>query len=128
MSGGLVLDPASDVLGIVDLQPGFTRDGDRRHFGGRLDHQACAHQIDLHGAIGNGQVFLTHGERSDRKFECHVRAQHGAIADIGDKPAPAFFAEVQALIETPDDPGSNHHLRYRIPKGLYDLPADVTFT
>lgn len=31
-------------------------------------------------------------------------------------------------IETPDDPGSNHHLRYRIPKGLYDLPADVTFT
>ena len=31
-------------------------------------------------------------------------------------------------IETPDDPGSNHHLRYRIPKGLYDLPPDVTFT
>ncbi|WP_233204536.1 YafY family protein [Cryobacterium sp. Y62] len=31
-------------------------------------------------------------------------------------------------IETLDDPGSNHHLRYRIPKGLYDLPADVTFT
>ena len=31
-------------------------------------------------------------------------------------------------IDTPDDPGSNHHLRYRIPKGLYDLPADVTFT
>ena len=31
-------------------------------------------------------------------------------------------------IEMPEDPGSNHHLRYRIPKGLYDLPADVTFT
>lgn len=31
-------------------------------------------------------------------------------------------------IESPDDPGSNHFLRYRIPKGLYDLPADVTFT
>ncbi|WP_240607429.1 helix-turn-helix transcriptional regulator [Cryobacterium aureum] len=31
-------------------------------------------------------------------------------------------------IEPPDDPGSNHFLRYRIPKGLYDLPADVTFT
>ncbi|MDJ0377702.1 WYL domain-containing protein [Cryobacterium sp. PH31-L1] len=30
--------------------------------------------------------------------------------------------------EPPDDPGSNHFLRYRIPKGLYDLPADVTFT
>ena len=31
-------------------------------------------------------------------------------------------------IEPPDEPGSNHFLRYRIPKGLYDLPADVTFT
>ena len=31
-------------------------------------------------------------------------------------------------VESPDDPGSNHFLRYRIPKGLYDLPADVTFT
>jgi len=32
------------------------------------------------------------------------------------------------MIEPPDDPGSNHHLRYRIPKGLYDLPADVAFS
>ncbi|TFD33309.1 helix-turn-helix transcriptional regulator [Cryobacterium cryoconiti] len=32
------------------------------------------------------------------------------------------------VVEPPDDPGSNHHLRYRIPKGLYDLPADVSFT
>lgn len=32
------------------------------------------------------------------------------------------------VIEPPDDPGSNHHLRYRIPKGLYDLPADVVFS
>lgn len=31
-------------------------------------------------------------------------------------------------LESPDDPGSNHFLRYRIPKGLYDLPADVSFT
>lgn len=31
-------------------------------------------------------------------------------------------------IEPPDDPGSNHNLRYRIPKGLYDLPSDITFT
>ena len=31
-------------------------------------------------------------------------------------------------IESPDDPGSNHHLRYRIPKGLYDLPADISFS
>ena len=32
------------------------------------------------------------------------------------------------VVEPPDDPGSNHHLRYRIPRGLYELPADVTFT
>ncbi|KFF61040.1 transcriptional regulator [Cryobacterium sp. MLB-32] len=32
------------------------------------------------------------------------------------------------VIEPPDDPGSNHNLRYRIPKGLYDLPADVVFS
>ncbi|HZK60127.1 MAG TPA: WYL domain-containing protein [Cryobacterium sp.] len=31
-------------------------------------------------------------------------------------------------IEPQDDPGSNHHLRYRIPKGLYNLPADVSFS
>lgn len=31
-------------------------------------------------------------------------------------------------VEPPDDPGSNHHLRYRIPKGLYELPADVSFS
>ena len=31
-------------------------------------------------------------------------------------------------IDSPDEPGSNHHVRYRIPKGLYDLPADLTFT
>jgi proteasome accessory factor B len=31
-------------------------------------------------------------------------------------------------IESAGDPGSNHHLRYRIPKGLYDLPADISFS
>ncbi|MGO4103120.1 helix-turn-helix transcriptional regulator [Leifsonia sp. YAF41] len=31
-------------------------------------------------------------------------------------------------IDSDDEPGSNHHLRYRIPKGLYDLPADITFS
>lgn len=31
-------------------------------------------------------------------------------------------------IEPPDEPGGNHSLRYRIPKGLYDLPPDVVFT
>ncbi|WP_241977805.1 helix-turn-helix transcriptional regulator [Cryobacterium cheniae] len=32
------------------------------------------------------------------------------------------------VVEQQGEPGSNHHLRYRIPKGLYELPADVTFT
>jgi proteasome accessory factor B len=32
------------------------------------------------------------------------------------------------VVEPQGDPGSNHNLRYRIPKGLYELPADVTFT
>jgi proteasome accessory factor B len=31
-------------------------------------------------------------------------------------------------IETPSEAGNNQNLRYRIPKGAYDLPADVTFT
>ncbi len=31
-------------------------------------------------------------------------------------------------IDASDEPGSNHNLRYRIPKGQYDLPLDVTFT
>ncbi|RNE59367.1 helix-turn-helix transcriptional regulator [Cryobacterium tepidiphilum] len=31
-------------------------------------------------------------------------------------------------IEPLDESGSNHNLRYRIPKGLYDLPSDVSFT
>jgi proteasome accessory factor B len=31
-------------------------------------------------------------------------------------------------VEPLDDPGSNHNLRYRIPKGLYDLPSDISFT
>lgn len=31
-------------------------------------------------------------------------------------------------IESPDRPGDNQSLRYRIPKGRYDLPDEVTFT
>ena len=31
-------------------------------------------------------------------------------------------------IEPLDDPGSNHNLRYLIPKSLYDLPADLSFS
>lgn len=31
-------------------------------------------------------------------------------------------------IEAPDDPGNNQNLRYRIPRGEYELPADITFS
>jgi proteasome accessory factor B len=31
-------------------------------------------------------------------------------------------------VESPGDSGNNQHLRYRIPKGSYDLPADVRFS
>lgn len=31
-------------------------------------------------------------------------------------------------VESPDRPGDNQSLRYRIPKGQYDLPVDVRFT
>ncbi|QWT23242.1 WYL domain-containing protein [Subtercola sp. PAMC28395] len=31
-------------------------------------------------------------------------------------------------IEPLDEPGSNHNLRYRIPKGDYDLPPDISFS
>jgi proteasome accessory factor B len=31
-------------------------------------------------------------------------------------------------VESPGDPGNNQSLRYRIPKGAYDLPADVVFS
>jgi proteasome accessory factor B len=31
-------------------------------------------------------------------------------------------------LEQPGDPGNNQSLRYRIPKGEYDLPSDITFS
>jgi proteasome accessory factor B len=31
-------------------------------------------------------------------------------------------------IEAPDDPGNNQNLRYRIPRGDYELPADISFS
>ncbi|MCI2958642.1 WYL domain-containing protein [Agromyces atrinae] len=31
-------------------------------------------------------------------------------------------------IDSPDSPGDNRTARYRIPKGLYDLPSDITFS
>lgn len=31
-------------------------------------------------------------------------------------------------VESPGDPGNNQNLRYRIPKGSYDLPSDIVFS
>lgn len=31
-------------------------------------------------------------------------------------------------IESPGEPGNNHNLRYRIPRGEYELPADIRFS
>ena len=31
-------------------------------------------------------------------------------------------------VEAPGDPGNNQNLRYRIPRGAYELPLDVSFT
>ena len=31
-------------------------------------------------------------------------------------------------IDSPGDPGNNQNLRYRIPRGAYELPSDITFT
>ena len=31
-------------------------------------------------------------------------------------------------LESPDDPGNNQNLRYRIPRGDYELPADISFS
>ncbi|MCY7413660.1 MAG: WYL domain-containing protein [Salinibacterium sp.] len=31
-------------------------------------------------------------------------------------------------IDSPGDPGNNHNLRYLIPRGSYELPADIRFT
>jgi proteasome accessory factor B len=31
-------------------------------------------------------------------------------------------------VEMPEDAGSNHNARYRIPRGSYELPADITFS
>ncbi|MET0989628.1 MAG: WYL domain-containing protein, partial [Glaciihabitans sp.] len=31
-------------------------------------------------------------------------------------------------IEAPDEPGNNQHLWYRIPRGEYELPADIAFS
>ena len=31
-------------------------------------------------------------------------------------------------VQAPGDPGNNQNLRYRIPRGTYELPADVSFS
>jgi len=66
---------------------------------------------------GYRQRFLSDGDNSnlERQFE----RDKDDIRELG-----IPLETVHPL----DDPGNNHLLRYRIPKGLYNLPADVSFS
>ncbi|MGJ4843663.1 MULTISPECIES: helix-turn-helix transcriptional regulator [unclassified Leifsonia] len=66
---------------------------------------------------GYRQRFVTHGDNSslERQFE----RDKDDIRELG---VPL------ETVESPGDSGNNQLLRYRIPKGAYDLPADVTFS
>jgi proteasome accessory factor B len=62
------------------------------------------------------------------------RYQHGGDNSSLDRQFERDKDDIRELgipletIEPQDEPGSNHALRYRIPKGQYDLPPDVSFT
>ncbi|GAB3578292.1 WYL domain-containing protein [Leifsonia lichenia] len=66
---------------------------------------------------GYRQRYVTHGDNSslERQFE----RDKDDIRELG---VPL------ETVESPGDAGNNQLLRYRIPKGAYDLPADVVFS
>lgn len=66
---------------------------------------------------GYRQRFVTYGDNSslERQFE----RDKDDIRELG---VPL------ETVESPGDTGNNQLLRYRIPKGAYDLPADVVFS
>lgn len=71
----------------------------------------------LSSVQGYRQRFKNHGDNAnlERQFE----RDKDDIRDLG--------VPIETL-ESPGDPGNNQMLRYRIPKGAYELPADVTFS
>ncbi|HEY8281519.1 MAG TPA: WYL domain-containing protein [Leifsonia sp.] len=66
---------------------------------------------------GYRQRYIAHGDNSslERQFE----RDKDDIRELG---VPL------ETVESPGDAGNNQLLRYRIPKGAYDLPADVSFS
>ena len=47
---------------------------------------------------------------------------------VAEDPGAAVRARSRATVQAPGDPGNNQNLRYRIPRGTYELPADVSFS
>jgi proteasome accessory factor B len=75
-------------------------------------------KAEILGAVqGYRQKFVPGGDNSslERQFE----RDKDDIRELG--------VPLETL-ESPTDPGNNQALRYRISKGDYDLPADITFT
>ncbi|WP_078713615.1 helix-turn-helix transcriptional regulator [Agreia bicolorata] len=75
-------------------------------------------KAEILGAVqGYRQKFVPGGDNSslERQFE----RDKDDIRELG--------VPLETL-ESPTDPGNNQALRYRIAKGDYDLPADITFT
>ena len=66
---------------------------------------------------GYRQSFVTGGDNAnlERKFE----RDKDDIRELG---VPL------ETVQAPGDPGNNQNLRYRIPRGAYELPLDVTFS
>lgn len=66
---------------------------------------------------GYRQRYAQHGNNAalERQFE----RDKDDIRELG--------VPLEAL-ETPGEPGDNHSTRYRIPRGSYELPADITFS
>lgn len=66
---------------------------------------------------GYAQDFVANGDNAslERKFE----RDKDDLRELG---IPV------ETIDDPGDPGNNQHLRYRIPRAAYELPADVSFS
>ena len=80
-------------VGVIDLQPRFTVNGDRRHLLSRPDGNIHAGNIDMHGALGKRLVFPVQRQRSHWKLELKQAVSHGSCSHVGNKPVAAFLAE-----------------------------------
>lgn len=80
------------------------------------DHGLTKNEI-LSTVQGYRQRYVTGGDNAnlERQFE----RDKDDIRDLG---VPL------ETIEAPDQPGNNQNLKYRIPRGEYELPRDITFS